>query len=140
MKVLAVILLVAGTLAAAPVQWETSLAAAQQRATRENKLIFLDVSTGWCSWCKKLQAETFPSPAGQAALSRVVPLHLETQDAAGKPTRDHAIESQFRVRCLSHPAHPGRRRQGGGPAAGLPAAPAVRRLDRDGGEAVGRNA
>jgi thioredoxin-related protein len=97
MKVLAVILLVAGSLAAAPVQWETSLAAAQQRATRENKLIFLDVSTGWCSWCKKLQAETFPSPAGQAALSRVVPLHLETQDAAGKPTRDHAIESQFRV-------------------------------------------
>jgi thioredoxin-related protein len=101
MKTLAIILLVAGSLAAASnvpnVKWETSLPEAQKRAKAENKLIFLDVYTGWCYWCKKLEKETFPSTEGKAALARMVPLRIETQDEKYQPTKDNAIERQYQV-------------------------------------------
>ena len=98
MKTLAILLLAASSLTAAPdVRWETSLAAAQARAKAENKLIFLDVSTGWCYWCKKLQNETFPSAQAKAALAKVVPVSVETQDAAYKPTKDNFIEQKYKV-------------------------------------------
>jgi len=98
MKTLAILLLVASSLTAAPdVRWETSLAAAQKRARAENKMIFLDVSTGWCFWCKKLQKDTFPSDQAKAALARVVPLSIETQDEKYQPTKDNFIEQKYKV-------------------------------------------
>jgi len=98
MKTLAILLLAASSLIAAPdVRWETSLAAAQARAKAENKLIFLDVSTGWCYWCKKLQKDTFPSDQAKAALARVVPLSIETQDEKYQPTKDNFIERKYQV-------------------------------------------
>ena len=99
MKILAILLLTAAavTARASEVRWETSLPAAQARAKAEHKLIFLDVHTGWCYWCKKLQKETFPSAEGQAALARVVPLSIETQDEKYQPTPDHFIEQRYRV-------------------------------------------
>jgi thioredoxin-related protein len=99
MKTLAILLLSATSLAAATtgVRWETSLPAAQARAQAEHKLIFLDVHTGWCYWCKKLQKETFPSPEARGVLSRMVPLSIETQDEMYKPTKDNFIEQKYRV-------------------------------------------
>lgn len=98
MKSLAIILLVASSLTAATdVQWETSLPAAQKRARAEHKQIFLDVYTGWCYWCKKLEKDTFPSAEGKAALARMVPLRIETQDEKYQPTKDNAIEKQYQV-------------------------------------------
>ena len=99
MKILAILLLAASTLAAAvpEMKWETSLPAAQELAKSENKLIFLDVHTGWCYWCKKLQKDTFPSPEARSALARVVPLSIETQDESYKPTKDNFIEQQYKV-------------------------------------------
>lgn len=100
MKTLATLLLAAGTLAAAPagVKWETSFPAAQARAKAENKVILLDIWTGWCGWCIKLQKETFPSPEAQAALANVVPLTIKTQEVNGKPTADNHYEQDFKVR------------------------------------------
>lgn len=98
MKQLAILLLAATSLCAgADVKWETSLEAAQQRARAENKLIFLDVYTGWCYWCKKLQKETFPSAEGQKALEKMVPLRIETEDESYKPTKDVAFETRYRI-------------------------------------------
>ena len=98
MKTLAILLLAASSLVAAPdVRWETSLTAAQKRAKAENKLIFLDVSTGWCYWCKKLQKDTFPSDQAKAALAKVVPLSIETQDEKYQPTKDNFIEQKYKV-------------------------------------------
>jgi thioredoxin-related protein len=98
MKKLAILLLVASSLhAASDTRWETSLAAAEKRAKAEHKLIFLDVYTGWCYWCKKLQKETFPSPAGKAVLARMVALRIETEDEKYQPTQDNAIEKQYQV-------------------------------------------
>ena len=97
MKRFAILFLVAGSLMAQGVKWETSLAAAQARARAENKLIFLDVWTEWCGWCIKLQRDTFPSALGQGALSRVVPVSLMTQYRDGKPTANKNIETQFNI-------------------------------------------
>ena len=97
MKRFAILFLVAGSLMAQGVKWETSLPAAQARAQAEHKLIFLDVWTEWCGWCIKLQRDTFPSAPGQAALARVVPLSLMTQFKDGKPTANKPIEAQFNI-------------------------------------------
>ena len=47
----------------ADASWMTSLPDAQAKAKKENKLVFLDFTgSDWCSWCKKLHAETFSKP------------------------------------------------------------------------------
>ena len=98
MKPYLVPFLVAGTLMAqGGVQWETKLDAALQRAKREHKLVFMDVSTGWCGWCVKLKRDTFPAPEAQAALARMVSLTIETQLKDGSPTADKGIERAYNV-------------------------------------------
>lgn len=98
MKLFALPFLLAGSLMAqGAVQWETSLDAAKARAKAEHKLIFMDVWTGWCGWCIKLQKDTFPSPEAQAALSKVVPLSLKTQEQDGKPTANNDIEKRYNI-------------------------------------------
>ncbi len=32
---------------------------AREKAGREHKLIFLDISTSWCGWCKKMRQTTY---------------------------------------------------------------------------------
>ncbi len=97
MKLLVIPFLIAGSLMAQDVKWETSLPAAQKRAKAEHKLIFMDVWTEWCGWCIKLQKDTFPSAAAQAALAKYVPLSVKTQTRDGKPTENAAIESLYKV-------------------------------------------
>ncbi len=97
MKLLLIPFLVAGTLAAKDVKWETNLAAAQARAKKEHKVIFMDVWTEWCGWCIKLQKDTFPTAVAQEALAKVVPLSVKTQLKDGSPTADKALEAKYKV-------------------------------------------
>jgi len=97
MKLVVIPFLIAGSLMAQGVKWETSLDAAKARAKAEHKVIFMDVWTEWCGWCIKLQKDTFPSPAPQAVLARVVPLSVKTQFKNGQPTPDNGIERQFHI-------------------------------------------
>ena len=39
--------------------YEGTWASALEKAKAQNKPIFLDASTSWCGWCKKLKATTF---------------------------------------------------------------------------------
>jgi thioredoxin-related protein len=51
---------VAGPLLAADSTWLTSVPDATAQAKKENKLVLLDFTgSDWCSWCKKLDVETF---------------------------------------------------------------------------------
>jgi thioredoxin-related protein len=99
MKKLGILLLVASSLSAASpeVKWESSLEAAMTRARAEHKVIFVDLWTGWCGWCIKLQKETFPSEEAKAALGRVVAVSIKTQEADGKPTRFASLEKTYKV-------------------------------------------
>lgn len=42
--------------------WHTNINDAFTQATNTNRLVFVDVYTDDCSWCKKLENETFPNP------------------------------------------------------------------------------
>jgi len=102
MKILASLVLVASSLMAAnpvtqDVKWETSLPAAQERARKEGKPIFMDVWTDWCGWCTKLRNDTFPSPEAKAALAAVVPLSLRTQDLKGNSTDEFGVQAKYKV-------------------------------------------
>ena len=56
--------LIAGTLLGDEVPWTYSVPEASAQAGRENKLVLLDFTgSDWCGWCKKLDAETFSTPA-----------------------------------------------------------------------------
>jgi thiol:disulfide interchange protein len=85
------------TATAGEVRWETSLPAAQARAQKEGKPIFMDVWTDWCGWCTKLRTSTFPTPEAQAALAGVVPLSLRTQDLQGKSTDEFGVQAKYKV-------------------------------------------
>jgi len=89
--------LVASSLMAQGVKWETSLEAAKKRARVEHKLIFMDVWTEWCGWCLKLQKDTFPTAEGQKALAGMVPLSLKTELRDRTPTPDKAVERQYEL-------------------------------------------
>jgi protein disulfide-isomerase len=56
-------LCVAGQTMAADLQWLTSVPQAMAQAKAENKAVLLDFTgSDWCSWCKKLDADTFSKP------------------------------------------------------------------------------
>jgi thioredoxin-related protein len=97
MKLILIPFLVAGSLLAQDVKWETNLAKAQARAKAEHKVIFMDVWTEWCGWCIKLQRDTFPTPEARKALANVIPLSVKTQLKDGSPTADKGIESTYKV-------------------------------------------
>ena len=97
MKKLALMMLVASSLVAAPVKWEHDLEAAKARARAEHKLIFCDLWTGWCGWCIKLQKDTFPSPEAKEVLDKMVAVSIMTQDRAGTPTADSGLERSYKV-------------------------------------------
>jgi len=66
--------------AASLVPWETSLSQAKAKAAAENKLVLVDFYTDWCKWCKKLDAETFASPAvAEAIAASFVPVRLNAE-------------------------------------------------------------
>lgn len=44
-----------------PVKWMT-MEEAQQRFADEARMIFVDVYTDWCGWCRRLDSETFSHP------------------------------------------------------------------------------
>lgn len=55
--------LLTGSLLAAEAHWLTSVPDALAQAKKEHKLVLLDFTgSDWCSWCKKLDEETFSKP------------------------------------------------------------------------------
>lgn len=88
---------VAGPAAAAPsapaVAWSSSLSAALAQARAHHGLVLVDFYTDWCTYCKKLDRETYPDPRVRAALKgSFVPVKLNAE-------REGAAEAEkFHVR------------------------------------------
>ena len=59
-----------------PGNWDETL----QKAKKENKLIFVDCYTDWCTWCKVMDRQTFPDTAVTRELtSHYVAIRREMQ-------------------------------------------------------------
>ena len=76
--------------------WITSLPAAQKKSKETKQLIFVDLFADWCGWCKRMEAEVFPSQAFQSATDKMVLLRLNTEDGAD----GSRISQQFSVTSL----------------------------------------
>lgn len=71
-----------GCSAQAQVEWQSVENASQVDVNTNKKLFFIDFSTSWCGWCKKMDRETFSDPVVSAILNKYyVPVHF---DAEGK--------------------------------------------------------
>lgn len=68
----------------AQVQWKTMEQASQTDMKKNKKLFFVDFSTSWCGWCKKMDRDTFSDPVVSAILNKYyIPVHF---DAEGNST------------------------------------------------------
>lgn len=63
----------------AEIQWAKTYAAAQKAAKAQNKLIMVDFYTDWCSWCKKLDADTYPNAKVVAYSSKLVSVKVDAE-------------------------------------------------------------
>lgn len=61
-------------------------ALAQARATK--KLVFIDLWTTWCGWCKVLEKKTFSQPAVQSELASMVSVSLDAESPRGAPVKE----------------------------------------------------
>ena len=44
------------------IQWLTSIDELQAKMAKNPKKVYMDVYTGWCGWCKRMDATTFTNP------------------------------------------------------------------------------
>jgi len=65
---------------AKPIEWTTGYASALKRAKAENRLILVDFYTDWCGYCKKLDAEVYPTPQVQRVVNAsFIPVRLNAE-------------------------------------------------------------
>ena len=62
------------------INWQSWSDAAFQRAARENKLIFVDVGTEWCSACNAMKAGSYKDPRVHKLLNKhFVAIHVDAE-------------------------------------------------------------
>ena len=99
MRILAAILTTSiSLLAQSPLKWEYDLAAAQKRAKKEGKPVFVDIWAEWCPPCQHLRNVVFPSAEAQKALADYVPVSLMTETRDRRALPDNAkVAQSFKV-------------------------------------------
>ena len=45
------------------IHWLTSIDELQAKMAQHPKKVYFDIYTGWCGWCKKMDATTFQNPS-----------------------------------------------------------------------------
>lgn len=65
------------------VKWYTVEKASQVDTKSNNKLFFVDFSTSWCGWCKKMDRDTFSDPLVAAILNKYyIPVHFDAEGSS----------------------------------------------------------
>ena len=81
-KVLSIFFLAAliGGSLQAQVRWQTIEQASQIDTKNNKKMFFIDYSTSWCGWCKKMDRETFNDPVVAAILNKFyIPVKFDAE-------------------------------------------------------------
>jgi thiol:disulfide interchange protein len=73
------------------IKWWRDLGRAMQEAKDFKQPLVVDFGAEWCSWCKKLEKETFPAPEVQALKDKFVWARIDT-DVAPEPARQYKVE------------------------------------------------
>ncbi len=65
------------------VRWQSIEQASQVDVKTNKKLFFVDFSTSWCGWCKKMDRDTFSDPVVAAILNKYyIPVKFDAEGSA----------------------------------------------------------
>lgn len=76
--------------------WFNSLDQAARAARQSHRLVLVDLSASWCTWCKRLAADVFPTPEFQSLSSDFVFLRLDIDN----PQTSGILLRRFSVQSL----------------------------------------
>ena len=82
------------TRAVSAIQWQGDYQTALQTAAAEDKLVLAYLHTDWCKFCRKLEAETFPSEEVRREANRFVWLKVnpETNEDGARLQQKYRVE------------------------------------------------
>jgi thioredoxin-related protein len=77
--------------AAERIPWAGSLAGATAEANRTHKLVMVDFYTDWCTWCKKLEADTFTDKRVIRLAMQTIPVRLNAEKEGAATAKKYHI-------------------------------------------------
>jgi thioredoxin-related protein len=66
---------------------------ASASARDRDTLVMMEFYTDWCSWCRRLEADTFTDPAVLALLREVVPIRVDAEGSGEELARQYGVDS-----------------------------------------------
>jgi len=86
------------------IHWITSIDELQAKMKKNPKKVYMDVYTGWCGWCKKMDASTFTNPdliRYMNANFYAVKLDAERQDTIHFMGKEYHFEPMYKANTFA---------------------------------------
>lgn len=86
------------------IHWITSIDELQAKMQQHPKKVYMDVYTGWCGWCKKMDATTFSNPSVVKYMNAnfyAVKLDAERQDVIHFLGKEYKYEPQYKANTFA---------------------------------------
>jgi thioredoxin-related protein len=90
--------------AAEEIHWITSIDELQAKMAQNPKKVYFDVYTGWCGWCKKMDADVFRNPDLIKYMNNnfyAVKLDAERQDVINFQGKQYQFEPQYKANTFA---------------------------------------
>jgi thioredoxin-related protein len=94
----------AAPVAAEEIHWITSIDELQAKMAQNPKKVYMDVYTGWCGWCKKMDADVFRNPDLIKYMNNnfyAVKLDAERQDVIHFQGKEYKFEPQYKANTFA---------------------------------------
>jgi thioredoxin-related protein len=86
------------------IHWITSIDELQAKMQQNPKKVYFDVYTGWCGWCKKMDATTFQNPSLIKYMNTnfyAVKLDAERQDVIHFLGKEYKFEPTYKANTFA---------------------------------------
>jgi thioredoxin-related protein len=86
------------------IHWITSMDELQAKMQQNPKKVYVDIYTGWCGWCKKMDATTFQNPSLVKYMNAnfyAVKFDAERQDVIHFQGKEYRFEPQYKANTLA---------------------------------------
>jgi thioredoxin-related protein len=86
------------------IHWITSIDELQAKMQKEPKKVYIDFYTGWCGWCKKMDASTFSNPSLIKYMNQnfyAVKFDAERQDVIHYMGKEYRFEPQYKANTFA---------------------------------------
>ena len=88
----------------AEIHWITSIDELQAKMQAHPKKVYMDIYTGWCGWCKKMDASTFSNPNVIKYMNAnfyAVKFDAERQDVIHFQGKEYKYEPQYKANTFA---------------------------------------